>query len=291
MAIDTTQPPFSENTLDFTPDKARITLPTSDSWAFGEGDFTIEAWIYNQNLIDTSDFKNDRTIFGSMQGNRGNQFLFYVTDSGKLAFWNGKKSVGGGSLSNDTWHHVALVRRNLRLYMYLDGRIVYSGCHFANHVQTYGYSVGAVYDPYVNGNKWTRFFDGYMQDVRVAHHAVYTCNFHVPDKLLYKCSADERCPTPCYLYIYYEFNMPWYMGGRFSSNIHPIEVDKNKDPFTKSHIFMTTQRGMYAPVQISTIRNVKISNSSSGPWTNVSVNLATRKEEVYSANTGYTSFL
>ena len=61
---------------------------------------------------------------------------------------------------------------------------------FSNHhQQTYGYSVGAVYDPYVNGNKWTRFFDGYMQDVRVAHHAVYTCNFHVPDALLYKCSS------------------------------------------------------------------------------------------------------
>ena len=42
MAIDTTQPPFSENTLDFTPDKARITLPTSDSWAFGEGDLQLK---------------------------------------------------------------------------------------------------------------------------------------------------------------------------------------------------------------------------------------------------------
>ena len=218
---DNTQPPFSDNTLDFTPETARITLPSSESWAFGQNDFTIEAWVYNKNLVDTPDFKNDRTIFGSMQSHKGNQFLFYVTDSGKLSFWNGRTSVGGGTLSNDTWHHVALVRRNQRLYMYLDGRIVYSGCHLANHQQMYGYSVGAVYDPYVNGNKWTRFFDGYMQDVRVAHHAVYTCNFHVPDKLLYKCSADERCPTPCYLYINYDFNMPWYMGGRYKNNTHP----------------------------------------------------------------------
>ena len=198
--------------------------------------------------------------------------------------------MGGGTLSNDTWHHVALVRRNLRLYMYLDGRIVYTGCHLADHQQMHGYSVGAVYDPYVNGNKWTRFFDGYMQDVRVSHHAVYTCNFHVPNKLLYKCSADERCPTPCYLYINYDFNMPWYMGGQYKNNTHPIEVEKNQDSQTISHIFMTTQRGQYGlSTNTGTIRNVKISNSSNESWKEISVNLATRKEEIYSANTAYTA--
>ena len=41
---DNTQPPFSDNTLDFTPETARITLPSSESWAFGQNDFTIEAW-------------------------------------------------------------------------------------------------------------------------------------------------------------------------------------------------------------------------------------------------------
>ena len=79
--------------------------------------------------------------------------------------------------------------------MYLDGRgPVYSGCHFANHVQTYGYSVGAVYDPYVNGNKWTRFFDGYAGCTSGIMQFIL-CNFHVPDKLLYSIPADERCPT------------------------------------------------------------------------------------------------
>ena len=38
-----------------------------------------------------------------------------------LGFWNGYEAVGGGKLENNKWHHVALVRRNLRIYIYLDG--------------------------------------------------------------------------------------------------------------------------------------------------------------------------
>ena len=114
------------------------------------------------------------------------QFLFYVRYNGTLdSKWI--YAVGGGKLENNKWHHVALCRRNLRIYMYLDGKLVYNGCESSRFRQTSNFSVGAVYDPYVStSNKWTRYFDGYMQDLRVIKDfAVYTCNF-VPSKNFWK---------------------------------------------------------------------------------------------------------
>lgn len=289
-------PPFSETSLDFTEPTAKISLGNSSSWAFEYEDFTIESWIYCKDLSDNGTYLNDKAIFGSLTASRyKQQFLFYVRYNGTLGFWNGYTAVGGGKLENNKWHHVALCRRNLRIYMYLDGKLVYNGCESSRFRQTSNFSVGAVYDPYVStSNKWTRYFDGYMQDLRVIKDfAVYTCNFVPSKKLLEVCPKSERCPAPpekCLLYISYEFNMPWYMGGTFKTNTHVIEIEKNKAPFTTSHIFMTTQKVRYAPgTNTSSIRNVKIKASNDTEWAVVEVDLNTRHEEVYSRNSGYTA--
>ena len=56
--------------------------------------------------------------------------------------------------------------------MYLDGKLVYNGCEVSNFRQNSGFSVGSVYDPYVKqSDKWTRPFDGYMQDIRVVKNS------------------------------------------------------------------------------------------------------------------------
>ena len=289
-------PPFSETSLDFTEPTAKISLGNSSSWAFEYEDFTIESWVYCKDLSDDGTYLNDKAIFGSMTASRyKQQFLFYVRYNGTLGFWNGYTAVGGGKLENNKWHHVALCRRNLRIYMYLDGKLVYNGCETSRFRQTSNFSVGAVYDPYVStSNKWTRYFDGYMQDLRVIKDfAVYTCNFVPSKKLLEVCPKSERCPAPpekCLLYISYEFNMPWYMGGSYRTNTHVIEIEKNKAPFTTSHIFMTTQKARYAPgTNTGSIRNVKVKASNDTEWAVVEVDLNTRHEEVYSKNSRYTA--
>lgn len=289
-------PPFSETSLDFTEPTAKISLGNSSSWAFEYEDFTIESWVYCKDLAENGTYLNDKAIFGSMTADRyKQQFLFYVRYNGTLCFWNGHTAVGGGKLENDTWHHIAMVRRNLRVYMYLDGKLVYNGCEDSRFRQTSNFAVGAVYDPYVSSsNKWTRYFDGYMQDLRVIKDfAVYTCNFVPSKKLLELCPKSERCPAPpekCLLYISYEFNMPWYMGGSYRTNTHTIEIEKNKAPFQTSHIFMTTQKRYYASgTNTSSIRNVKIKASNDTEWAVVEVNLDTRLEETYSRNSAYTA--
>jgi hypothetical protein len=206
MTTDNNQPPFSETALDFTAATAKVSLADSDSWAFGYEDFTIESWVYCTDLLDDNeggDYLDDKAIFGSMANLNKQQFLFYIRHTGHLGFWDGNDAVGRstyddnrGRLENETWHHVALVRRNLRIYMYVDGQLVYTGCNAVEYKQTNGFSVGAVYDPYLStGPGWSRHFNGQMQDFRVTKgHAVYTSDFVLAKSLLNKCSAEERCP-------------------------------------------------------------------------------------------------
>ena len=207
MTTDNNQPPFSETALDFTAATAKVSLADSDSWAFGYEDFTIESWVYCTDLLDDNeggDYLDDKAIFGSMANLNKQQFLFYIRHTGHLGFWDGNDAVGRstyddnrGRLENETWHHVALVRRNLRIYMYVDGQLVYTGCNAVEYKQTNGFSVGAVYDPYLStGPGWSRHFNGQMQDFRVTKgHAVYTSDFVLAKSLLNKCSAEERCPS------------------------------------------------------------------------------------------------
>ena len=254
---DYNKPPFSETSLDFTKSTAKISLKSASSWVFGYDDFTIESWVYCRDLEEFGNYLNDKTIFGSMTASRyKQQFLFYIRYNGKLAFWNGKNAVGGGKLSNHTWHHVALVRRNLRIYMYLDGKLVYNGCEVSNFRQNSRFSVGSVYDPYVKqSDKWTRPFDGYMQDIRVVKNsALYTCNFKPSKKLLSVCPVKERCEvneSKCLVYINYEFNNPWYMGNAFKTNTHTLRVEKDQPCIrNKSYIHDYTKSLLFSCKQI-----------------------------------------
>ena len=190
MTTEINQAPFSETSLDFTSEQAKVELKSSDSLAFGYEDFTIESWVYCTDLSDEGDYLDDKTIFGTMSsGSNKQQFLFYIRHSGELGFWNGYEAVGGGKLENNKWHHVALVRPgNLRIYIYLDGILEHSSCNSIDYTQKDGFSVGAVYDPHLkSGPAWSRHFNGYMQDLRVSSHAVYTSNFVLPDEPLEKC--------------------------------------------------------------------------------------------------------
>ena len=92
MAIDTTQPPFSENTLDFLIKAGellyrQVTLGHLVKEILQLKHVDLQSELSRILLIS-------KTIEQSLevcQGNRGNQFLFYVTDSGKTSILERKK--------------------------------------------------------------------------------------------------------------------------------------------------------------------------------------------------------
>lgn len=149
-------------------------LPSNNT-IFGTSDFTIECWIYVSSLPGAY-----ATIM--MQGPPVQMF---VTSASKIACWfNDNDNTlsyivsnlqSAGSVSLNTWHHVAVVRSGTSFKVYLDGiggTAQTSSLAVANSAN--GVTVGIT-----NSNTYP--FNGYIDEFRVTKGvARYTGNFTPP---------------------------------------------------------------------------------------------------------------
>ncbi len=193
------------NTYKFDGNSSYLTLPGDNSWAFGTGDFTIEWW---QKQLPTPD---------PLPPNYPSRFArvfaigAYNTDSGNYSPTSIGCSIEGNELigwfSNQNyfvrpaaelwfneWVHVAFVRRNEELALYLDGQLagVFAGeppnprpntTNITDNTTTLYIGVENA------GNSDTMsaqtFFDGYITNMRIVKDlAVYTGPFTVPTSAL-----------------------------------------------------------------------------------------------------------
>jgi hypothetical protein len=98
-----------------------LAVPAGSDFAYGTGDFTIEAWIYRTST------SGDTTVFSQTESGT-NYVLFGVNSSSKVVFI-GTDSGGGDAIEGpagnlvaaNTWHHVAVVRASGDVTVYCDG--------------------------------------------------------------------------------------------------------------------------------------------------------------------------
>ena len=86
-------------------------------WDFGSGgDFTIEGWVYYENNGAANNYDNIWLQTGSFQIGR-------QQSSNKLYSFTGSNSGGesSGTLTDGTWHHIAVCRHSGTLYGYVGG--------------------------------------------------------------------------------------------------------------------------------------------------------------------------
>ena len=156
----------------------RVILPEIPLFNFGTEDFTIEAWIY------VNDISAIRGIFGQNSGTAAtNQFMMLVHTTGRLDFYVYYSSTylllqsATSAVSTGAWHHVAGVRNGSNFSLYLNGASVASttaAITVNNSVTPLG--IGAV-----NGQVGTYPMNGYIQDVRFTKGiARYTTAFTPP---------------------------------------------------------------------------------------------------------------
>ena len=144
-----------------------LSVPSNAAFAFGTGDFTVEAWVY----LTTTQPNSFPTIYGASTGG-GFIFAFRGTTPTSLAinaYGSGDTLTASFSFSFNTWYHVAASRSGTTARIFVNGILINSGTDSNSYGQS-TMNIGAI-----NGSQYML---GYISNLRVVKGtALYTANF------------------------------------------------------------------------------------------------------------------
>lgn len=168
--ISTSVKKYGTGSLYFDGTGDNLNTRASPNLAFGTGDFTIECWVY----------ANDVTSLAGIYDGRGpGETPTIVIQSGTFKYFtNGGFQITSSSISTSTWYHLAVSRSGTSTKLFVNG--VQGGSTYTdstNYVSTTPSFVGSLYD----GSS----LNGYIDDLRITKgYARYTANFTAPTSAL-----------------------------------------------------------------------------------------------------------
>jgi hypothetical protein len=175
--ITTAQSKFGGASILFDGSGDRITTPSNSDFAFGTGDFTVEAWVQEgarvqyASLLEIGNHLTTGIIFLTNGGGNQNGRI------GVYAAQNGGQFVGfqsSGSLN--TWNHIAYVRASGQLTCFVNGTGGAAASLTFNFTDTSTVTVGSR-----AGGSISYDFSGNIDDLRITKGvARYTANFTPP---------------------------------------------------------------------------------------------------------------
>ena len=131
---------------------------------FGTGDFTVDAWVYLAS--DPSGLYNPHVV------RHGSVWQLFIRDSRELAWVSGAYQTTA-KVALNAWQHVAVVRTNGTVVLFINGTNSYSTSLATDYTGTGGADIG-----YGGGDGQ---FPGYIDELRVVKSARWgTANFSVP---------------------------------------------------------------------------------------------------------------
>ena len=151
-----------------------ISAPTNKLFGFSTNDFTVEFWVY------FNDVNNAITIYSNLSSASGLQPHLYVYQGAIRYYTAVGDRIVSSSVSTGQWYHVALSRSSSSTKLFING--TQSGSTYSDS-NDYGLSqplgIGTYWDsgsPVASQN-----LNGYMQGLRVTKGlARYTANFTPP---------------------------------------------------------------------------------------------------------------
>jgi hypothetical protein len=148
-----------------------LTVPHNNAFDLGTGDFTIEFWVRSADWTTSGvsyALINETTSFylGYYKGNFGSG------DVGIILYQGGDRIYTGFVMTNNTWQHIALVRSSGSTKVYVDG--TQQGNTFSGDTTTYNFNTPVYIANDPGGN---RYFNGYLDEIRISNTARYTANF------------------------------------------------------------------------------------------------------------------
>jgi hypothetical protein len=165
---------------------AWLITPVSAAFAFGTGDFTLEAWIYTTS-------SSTQRIFSFGATNTCEFLIINTGSSVYLNFYNGTTNYGSTSyiVPQNQWVHVAATRSSSNLRLFINGVLQNTPTALTNNYSTNtNITVGRY------GGSAIEYFSGYMSNARVVKgRAVYTSNFTPSTSPLGATSGGQTPPT------------------------------------------------------------------------------------------------
>jgi hypothetical protein len=163
--ISTAQSKFGGSSIAFDGTGDYLTVPDNDNFALGNGNFTIECWIYNNT---TGGFRHIVGQGSNPPSTINKSFYFFKSNTNKLV-----GSLASGTTSYDatssadlplnSWTHVAFVRNGNTTFLYIngsvDGTASVTGVTVNNSANQLG--VGSA------GEFPTDTWNGYIADLRI----------------------------------------------------------------------------------------------------------------------------
>ncbi len=179
--ISTAQSKFGSSSAYFDGTGDYLSTNSSNDFAFGTGDFTIECWFYSSNVGAKGLFQTSDTVGGLKPSYTSGIILIQGANnvgaglSGGLCAIIANTTLGSTTavITTNTWYHIALVRNSGTSTIYLNGTSIGSASTTGNCSGTY-LAIGGYYDT-------SYLYQGYMDEVRITKGvARYTGSFSVP---------------------------------------------------------------------------------------------------------------
>jgi hypothetical protein len=146
-----------------------LTTPDNNDFVFGTGDFTVDFWFRTSSSIPAN-----MNLFDYRNGSDANGFVIYNSSSHLRVYTTSDKIVGG-TLSTNTWYHIAFERSGTDAKLFING--IQSGStwstatNFIDDKITIGATVGG----------GASYVLGWIDELRISKGvARWTVNFATP---------------------------------------------------------------------------------------------------------------
>jgi len=150
----------------------KITIPDSDDWDFGSGDFTIECF------IKTPAFDAQGAFMVKFSNPNG--WAIRITSSTIYLYHDYNNSVSvSHSMTTNIWYHFAIVRHGSYIKFFVDG--VQQGTSQSANATYNGDTLVLAIGGDNGGGGFSSYWNGWIDEVRITKGtAVYTSNFTPP---------------------------------------------------------------------------------------------------------------
>ena len=189
--ISTAQSKFGGASMKFDGSGDYLAIADNDDFELGSSDFTLEAWVYLTGysasysgyysaMILAKDASGARSWSFGINGTSSSWTSFGVTtfQSSSPVVLTGQS--GSFNFALNTWYHVAAVKNNGTVRLYVNGTDIGGGTLGAAAATSTVLTIGAE-SPSYQSTGYGYFFPGYIDDLRITKGvARYTANFTPP---------------------------------------------------------------------------------------------------------------